>query len=238
MCLYGPTLFFALVYVDDLVFATAGKATLASVQSELQKRRACTDLGELRSYLGLQITMDRAARTINLNQSYIVQQVLQRFELQFSTTPPTLPPVYRKLTAALPDKPVEPSGHYAELVGCLIYLMMCSHLGLDYPLSILARFVVIGRHRLVHWTTPRRVAKYMATTSGMGLVLCGTQRVPLTEQCISFWADDEETSRSTQWYCFSLGSGDVSWSSSVAQSSPKAEIYRTMVPWLLKSSVG
>ncbi|CAI7839402.1 unnamed protein product, partial [Closterium sp. NIES-54] len=46
-------LFYILVYVDDLVFATADTAGLAHVKSKLQKRHTCTDLGELRSYLGL-----------------------------------------------------------------------------------------------------------------------------------------------------------------------------------------
>ncbi|CAI7827687.1 unnamed protein product [Closterium sp. NIES-53] len=49
--------FYVLVYVDDLVFATADTAGLAHVKSELQKRHTCTDLGELRSYLGLQIKL-------------------------------------------------------------------------------------------------------------------------------------------------------------------------------------
>ncbi|CAI7855619.1 unnamed protein product [Closterium sp. NIES-54] len=52
--------FYVLVYVDDLVFAIADTAGLAHVKSELQKRHTCTDLGELRNYLGLQITRDRA----------------------------------------------------------------------------------------------------------------------------------------------------------------------------------
>ncbi|CAI7782032.1 unnamed protein product [Closterium sp. NIES-53] len=64
--------FYILVYVDNLVFATADPAGLAHVKSELQKRHTCTDLGELRSYLGLQITRDRARRTITLTQSHMV----------------------------------------------------------------------------------------------------------------------------------------------------------------------
>ncbi|CAI7740880.1 unnamed protein product [Closterium sp. NIES-54] len=77
--------FYILVYVDDLVFATADTAGLAHVKSELQKRQTCTDLGELRSYLGLQITRDRARRTITLTQSHMVQQVLQRFGFTYSS---------------------------------------------------------------------------------------------------------------------------------------------------------
>ncbi|CAI7896026.1 unnamed protein product [Closterium sp. NIES-53] len=60
--------FYILVYVEDLVFATADTTGLAHVKSELQKRHTCTDLGELRSYLGLQITRDRAQRTITLTR--------------------------------------------------------------------------------------------------------------------------------------------------------------------------
>ncbi|CAI7837927.1 unnamed protein product, partial [Closterium sp. NIES-53] len=81
--------FYVLVFVDNLVFATADTEALALVKSYLQKRHTCTDLGELRSYLGLQITRDRARRTITLTQSLMVHQVLQRFGLQFSSPQPT-----------------------------------------------------------------------------------------------------------------------------------------------------
>ncbi|CAI7781721.1 unnamed protein product, partial [Closterium sp. NIES-54] len=68
--------FYILVYVDDMVFATADTAGIAHVKSELQKRHTWTDLGELHIYLGLQIIRDRARRTITLTQSHMVQQVL------------------------------------------------------------------------------------------------------------------------------------------------------------------
>ncbi|CAI7888245.1 unnamed protein product, partial [Closterium sp. NIES-53] len=102
--------FYVLVYVDDLVFATADTAGLAHVKSELQKRHTCTDLGELRSYLGLQITRDRAQRTITLTQSHMVQQVLQRFDFTYSS-PQATPLSTRHSLSALPsDESVEPSG--------------------------------------------------------------------------------------------------------------------------------
>ncbi|CAI7757255.1 unnamed protein product [Closterium sp. NIES-54] len=95
-------------------------AAMAEVNSELQKRHTCTDLYELRCYLGLQITKDRAARTITLTQLHMVQQVLQRFGLQHSTTQPTPLAVDHRLTGPFPDEPFEFSGPYSELVGCLI----------------------------------------------------------------------------------------------------------------------
>ncbi|CAI7890283.1 unnamed protein product, partial [Closterium sp. NIES-54] len=160
--------FYVLVYVDDLVFATADTAGLAHVKSELQKRHTCTDLGELRSYLGLQITRDRAQRTITLTQSHMVQQVLQRFDFTYSL-PQATPLSTRHSLSALPsDESVEPSGPYPELVGCLMYLMTCTRPDLAYPLSILARYVAPGRHRPEHMAAAKRVLRYLCSTSGMG----------------------------------------------------------------------
>ncbi|CAI7833934.1 unnamed protein product [Closterium sp. NIES-53] len=96
--------FYILVYVDDLVSATADIEALTLVKSELRKRHTCTDLGELCSYLGLQITWDRARHTITLTQSHN--------------------------THGAPDESVEPSGPYLELVGCLMYVMTMSGMGL------------------------------------------------------------------------------------------------------------
>ncbi|CAI7879917.1 unnamed protein product [Closterium sp. NIES-54] len=221
--------FYILAYVDDLVFATADTAGLAHVKSELQKRHTCTDLGELRSYLGLHITRDRAQRTITLTQSHMVQQVLQRFDFTYSS-PQATPLSTRHSLSALPsDESVEPSGPYPELVGCLMYLMTCTRLDLAYPLSILARYVAPGRHRPEHMAAAKRVLRYLCSTSGLGLVLGGRRPVVLTGHADASWADDQATLRSSQGYTSSLGSGSVLWrstrSSSVLGSSCEAEIY-------------
>ncbi|CAI5957436.1 unnamed protein product, partial [Closterium sp. NIES-64] len=221
--------FYILVYVDDLVFATADSAGLAYVKSELQKRHTCTDLGELRSYLGLQITRDRARRTITLTQSHMVQQVLQRFGFTYSLPQATPLPTRHSLSALPSDESVESSGPYAELVGCLMYVMTCTRPDLAYPLSILARYVAPGRHRPEHMAAAKRVLRYLCSTSGMGLVLGGRSPVVLTGHADASWADDQATQRSSQGYTFSLGSGSVSWratrSSSVLGSSCEVEIY-------------
>ncbi|CAI7889652.1 unnamed protein product [Closterium sp. NIES-53] len=118
-----------LVYVDNLVFATADTEALTLVKSEL------------RNYLGLQITWDREQRTITLTQSYMVRQVLQRFGFHFSSPQPTPLSSGHSLSAPPSDESIEPSGPYPELVGWLKYLMTCIRPDLAYPLSLLARYV-------------------------------------------------------------------------------------------------
>ncbi|CAI7878451.1 unnamed protein product [Closterium sp. NIES-53] len=221
--------FYALVYVDDLVFATADTEALAHVKSELQKRHTCTDLGKLTSYLGLRITRDRAQRTITLTRSHMVQQVLQRFGFTYSSPQSTPLTTGHSLSAPPSDEPVEPSGPYPELVGCLMYLMTCTRPDLAYPLSLLACYVAPGGHGKVHWDAAKRVLRYLCSTSGMGLVLGGRGPVVLTGHADASWVDDLATQRSSQGNTFSLGSGSVSWrstrSSSVLSSSCEAEIY-------------
>ncbi|CAI7860435.1 unnamed protein product, partial [Closterium sp. NIES-53] len=194
--------FYVLVYVDDLVFATADTEALAHV---------------------------KAQRTITLTQSHMVQQVLQRFGFTYSSPHSTPLPTGHSLSAPPSDESVEPSGPYPELVGCLMYLMTCTRPDLAYPLSLLARYVAPGRHRKVHWDAAKRVLRYLCSTSGMGLVLRGRARVVLTGHADASWVDDLATQRSSQGYTFSLGSDSVSWqstrSSSVLSSSCEAEIY-------------
>ncbi|CAI7905065.1 unnamed protein product [Closterium sp. NIES-54] len=191
--------FYVLVYVDDLVFATADTEALAHVKPELQKRHTCTDLGELISYLGLQITQDRAQCTITLTQSHMVQQVLQRFGFTYSLPQSTPLPTGHSLSAPPLDDSVEPSGPYPELV-----TSTCTRPGLAYPL-ILVRYVARGRHRKEHMDAAKRVLRYLCSTSGMGLVLGGRARVVLTGHA-------DASGRSTR-------------SSSVLSSSCEAEIY-------------
>ncbi|CAI7863581.1 unnamed protein product [Closterium sp. NIES-53] len=102
--------FYVLVYADDLVFATADTEAMTLVKSELQKRYTCTDLGELRNYLGLQIIRDRARRNITLTHSHMVHQVLQRFGFQFSSPQPTPLSTSHSFSAPPSDESVEPNG--------------------------------------------------------------------------------------------------------------------------------
>ncbi|CAI7809938.1 unnamed protein product [Closterium sp. NIES-53] len=128
--------FYVLVYVNDLVFATADTEALTLVKSELQKRHTCTDRRELRSYLGLQITWDRARRTITLTQSHMVHES------------------------------VEPSGPYLELVGCLMYVMTCTRSDLAYPLSLVARYVAPAPVVRLRSTQELRWLTYLLTDLG------------------------------------------------------------------------
>ncbi|CAI7889999.1 unnamed protein product, partial [Closterium sp. NIES-53] len=64
--------FYVLVYVDDLVFATADTEALAHMKSELQKRHTCTDLGPsaLRLHVLLTTVHSSAYRSLVLSSTF------------------------------------------------------------------------------------------------------------------------------------------------------------------------
>ncbi|CAI7930807.1 unnamed protein product [Closterium sp. NIES-54] len=165
--------FYVLVYVDDLVLATADTEAMTL------------------------ITRDRARRTITLTQSHMVHQVLQRFGFQFSSPQPTPLSTNHSLSAPPSDESVEPSGPYPTIVGCLMYLMTCTRPNLAYPLSLLARYVAPDRHQKVHWDAAKRVLRYLCSTTGMGLVLGGRGPVVLTRHVDASRVDDSATQRSS-----------------------------------------
>ncbi|CAI7925086.1 unnamed protein product [Closterium sp. NIES-54] len=127
----------------------------------------------------------------------MVHQVLQRFGFRYSSPQSTPLPTGYSLSAPPSDESVEPSGPYPELVGCLMYLMTYTRPDLAYPLSILARYVALGRHRPEHWEAAKRVLRYLCSTSGMGLVLGGWGPVVLTGHGDASWVDDLAMQRSS-----------------------------------------
>ncbi|CAI7894057.1 unnamed protein product [Closterium sp. NIES-53] len=96
-----------------------------------------------------------------------------------------------------------------------MYLMTCTQPDLAYPLSLLARYVALGRHRKVHWDATQRVLRYLCSTSGMGLVLGGRGPVVLTSHSDASWVDDSATQRSSsceaEIYAGAMAAQELRW---------------------------
>ena len=64
-----------------------------------------------------------------------------------------------------------------------------------------------------HWSTAVHVICYLKGTQMLGLTLGGTNPIRLVGYSDSDYANCTKTSRSISGYCFSLGSGAISWMS-------------------------
>ncbi|XP_057834934.2 secreted RxLR effector protein 161-like [Cryptomeria japonica] len=113
---------------------------------------------------------------------------------------------------------------YHQLVGSLIYL---THMRPDisYAVGLVSRFMQ-EPHEL-HWKAAKRILHYVQGTHSYGIHYTASMNIDLVGHIDLDWASDSQDHESTSGYCFSLGSGLISWSSkkqsAIALSSTEAE---------------
>ncbi len=134
-CLYiliedGKIALLVLVYVDDMAIAGPNGIRIEKFKTDLGDKFEITDLGELKYILGIQVSRDRKARTISLNQTAYINQILARFGMQDCTPVSTPLNVKHGLSASQSPKTAEELAqyleyangiHYLELTGSLLY---------------------------------------------------------------------------------------------------------------------
>jgi hypothetical protein len=212
----GTTIF--AVHVDDIISASSSMEENNRFKAELLSQWDISDLGPIKFALGIAITRDHPNRTISLSQSAFIEQILERFNM--SDAHPCDTPMTAGLQLPRVDKTVPPEPHvaewmkrtpYRELVGSLNYLAVATRPDIAYAVGRLAAF--LDCYRDTHWAAAQRVLRYIKGTRFFSLTLGGSSPPSLVGYSDSDYANCLDTSRSISGYCYSLGSGVISWSS-------------------------
>jgi hypothetical protein len=212
----GITIF--AVHVDDIISIASSVDENSRFKADLRKHWEISDLGAVKYALGIAISRDRDNRTIALSQTALIDRVIEQFG-QVDAHPVDTPlPV--GLQIVRPDKSTPVSEHlaswmqrtpYRSLIGTLNYLAVATRPDIAYAVGRLA--AVLDCYRPEHWDAAIRVVRYLKGTRLLCLQLGGTNSVQPIGFSDSDYANCPTTSRSVGGYCFSLGSGMVSWAS-------------------------
>jgi hypothetical protein len=231
-CITQTTKLFVLVFVDDLLCAASTTELIHNLGAQLGGMFEIKLLGSLTTYLGMDIVRDRELRTVTLSQEKYIEHILTKFHAKEAFPKDTpMEPNHDLTNPTGPlGQPIDPKAEpYPQLVGTLMYLMVCTRPDLAFTLSVLSRFMHPTKTKQAHWKAARRVLHYLRRTSHWTLTLGGIDNPKLQGYCDSSWGDDKETRRSTLGYCLSLGKGAVSWKAQLSQvvalSSGEAEYY-------------
>lgn len=100
---------------------------------------------------------------------------------------------------------------YRSLIGSLDYLAVGTRPDISFTVGRLASF--LDCYQPEHWEAAIRVVRYLKGTRLLTLQLGGTTPVKLIGYSDSDYANCPISSKSIGGYCYSLGSGAVSWSS-------------------------
>ncbi|KAJ9521268.1 hypothetical protein QJQ45_023012 [Haematococcus lacustris] len=214
-----------LVYVDDCILASSDTAAVQAVKQQLQHAFEVHDLGPVRDFLGMRITYDRAARTLQLSQQQYIEQLLQRFGKAECNGRQLPLDAGTKLVREGEQLSSADTHSYRELVGALLYASTCTRPDIALAVGQLTRFMQAPTAE--HERAAHGVLRYLRRTAAQGLVYRGSSREGILGYCDSDFASDRVSYRSTTGYVFVLSAAAVSWRSklqtTVAASTTEAE---------------
>ncbi|XP_055843722.1 uncharacterized protein LOC129910383 [Episyrphus balteatus] len=114
---------------------------------------------------------------------------------------------------------------YRELLGSIMYIMLCSRPDICYAVSFMGRYQQNPSE--VHWQHLKRIVRYLQGTKSLKLNFNSTQDPPVIGYADADWASDIVDRKSVSGYVFQVYGSSVSWCSkkqtTVAISSSEAE---------------
>jgi hypothetical protein len=156
---------YLLTYVDDLLIVCKEGETIEQVKSKLTCIFSIHDLGEIKSFLGCEITKDETTGSLKMTNVLKIERLVEEYGLPAQGRDVDTPKAHGFVTSQNPEPPLGaggeqvgagtplPEGHrYLELVG--FYLQT-------------SRFR--GQPTTAHWNGAIRVLRYLNCTKEMGI---------------------------------------------------------------------
>jgi hypothetical protein len=176
-----------------LLVCAKGVATVERVKNLLSKTFAMTDLGEIRRFLGIDVTFGDTKHDMYWNQHRYILETLTRFNLQDAK--PLSSPLSMDINTLEEAKGESPTdAPYRELLGCLMYISVCTRPDLSFSVSTLARYSEGATDK--HWKALKGVARYLKGTLHFRLPLGGNR--PSDGLKIVAYSDADYASRATE----------------------------------------
>ena len=177
------------------------------------------DLGSAKKILGMEITRDRSFRKLSLRQRDYLEKMLLKFGLN------DLKPVATTLTSqfklrsctgkkADEEKVFMEKIPYANIVGFVMYAMICTHPDLSHGISVLSRFMADPDRE--HWYALKWLLRYIKGTLSKGLVFGNANYSEGDADIVTGYVDSDfagclDTQKSLIGYVFIVFGTAIGW---------------------------
>ncbi|KAL9858560.1 putative RNA-directed DNA polymerase [Arabidopsis thaliana] len=166
---------YLVLYVDDMLIAAKQMCDIQRLKDLLSAEFEMKDLGAAKKILGMEILRDKNQNKLFLSQKGYIQKVLNRFGMLSAKPVDTPFAANIHLTMFAPqseeDKEYMSRVPYANVVGSLMYAMVCTRPDLAHAVSVVNRFM--GQPGKEHWLAVKRILRYVKGTSDVGLIYGG-----------------------------------------------------------------
>ena len=222
----------AAVHVDDFISVASSKQANDAFKLQLKSEWTIAE-GDADFCLGIEIERDRTNKFVYVSQKAMIDRIVEAFG-QTDAYPVSTPMV--EGANSFLKRPAEDENlsedekralaklPYRSLIGQLLYPSLGSRPDIAYAVRKLSEF--LDCYRRSHWDAAIRVVRYLKGTRDLRLRLGGGE-MTLAGFTDSSWGDCHDGRRSSMGYCYTMGSGLISWSARkqkvVATSSTEAE---------------
>ena len=137
---------YLLLYVDDMLLASKDRSEIKKLKDLLNAEFEMKNLGCAKRILGMDIIRNRATGTLFVSQERYILKVLDRFDMLDAKSIQTpLGSQFKLSKVQAPvtnqDKFMMSEVPYAQVVGSLMYAMVCTRADIAYAVSLVSRFM-------------------------------------------------------------------------------------------------
>jgi hypothetical protein len=152
---------YLVVWVDDILIAAKHSETIDMVKHKLKSAFDIHDLGEAKRFLGMDITRDRTAGTLQLSQSRAVTDLLEKFNM--SECKGCIIPISVGTALTADGEKLDLAKFpYSASVGSMMYLSVCTRPDISFAVGALSRFM--STPTVDHWRIAKGVLRYLSAT--------------------------------------------------------------------------
>lgn len=214
---------YIIIHVDDLLIAGSSDTIIKSIVSKIQKEFKVKDLGEVKQYLGIDVTRDAVGNFYLGQGKYIDKAVAAAGQEDARISKIPLDAGYYKLQG---DEKLRDNHEYRKLIGMLLYISTNSRPDIAASVSILSQKV--SNPSKLDLNEVRRLIRYLKGTRDMKLKVSNVEaELKFEVYSDANWAEDRTDRKSNSGYVCFLGGGTISWAcrkqSCVSLSSTEAE---------------
>jgi histone deacetylase 1/2 len=225
---------YLITYVDDLLIVSKLSQETDGVKLKLKTVFSVHDLGDVKSFLGSEVSRDRSLGTLKVTSSLKIENLMREYGILEADRNVETPMIlgflptessHNEQSGIGSGMPLSEGHRYLELIGSLQYLASTTRPDISQAVGVLSRYRVSPTTS--HWNGAIRVLKYLGSTKDLGVVYGSHSEEELVGYVDSDFAGDLDTRKSTTGYLFLYHGAVISWCSkkqtSVATSTVEAE---------------
>jgi len=193
------------IYVDDMIIIGKNMDHINSVKRELHQKFDMTDMGEIKTLLGMEIVRLQDD-SVFLHQNRYLTDMLLRYQME-GCMPITTPMA----------EPTAPDGididitEYQSRTGSLMWPSLASRPDFCFAAGYLGRSNSCPKAS--HGTAQKRIMRYIKGTLDMGILYSASSNEGLIGYSDADYGGDLQDRKSTSGMIFTLFGGSISWAS-------------------------